>query len=223
MKWLDDQLDSSVVFLCFGSQGSFGEERVKEIAVGLEQSGVRFLWSLRKPPPKDKVERPSDYKTDNLQEASPNGFLEKTKDIGLVCGWVPQKEVLAHSSIGGFVSHCGWNSILESLWFGVPIVAWPLYAEQPLNAFQMVKNLGLAVELKVDYRIMNKAIVVADEIARAIKCVMESDNEVRKKVKEKSEKSRLAVMEGGSSYAAFGDLIDDILRNIAMEEAYSFS
>ncbi|KAJ0027406.1 hypothetical protein Pint_36690 [Pistacia integerrima] len=110
-----------------------------------------------------------------------------------------------------------------SLWFGVPIVAWPPYAEQPLNAFQMVKNLGLAVELKVDYRIMNKAVVVADEIARAIKCVMESDNEVRKKVKEKSEKSRLAVMEGGSSYAAFGDLIDDILRNIAMEEAYSFS
>ncbi|KAJ0011245.1 hypothetical protein Pint_36696 [Pistacia integerrima] len=70
---------------------------------------------------------------------------------------------------------------------------------------------------------MNGEVVVADEIARAIKCVMESDNEVRKKVKEKSEKSRLAVMEGGSSYAAFGGLIDDVLRNKAMKEAYSFS
>ncbi|XP_031268589.1 anthocyanidin 3-O-glucosyltransferase 2-like [Pistacia vera] len=211
MKWLDDQPDSSVIFLCFGSQGSFGEEQVKEIAVGLEQTGLRFLWSLRKPPPKDKFEKPSDYKSDDLLEILPNGFFERTNKIGLVCGWAPQKAVLAHKSVGAFVSHCGWNSILESLWFGVPIVTWPLYAKQQLNASQMVRDLGLGVELRLDYRIMNGEVVVADDIARAIKYVMESDNEVRKKVKEKSEKSRLAVMEGGSSYTAFGGLIDDIL------------
>ncbi|KAJ0088206.1 hypothetical protein Patl1_33076 [Pistacia atlantica] len=96
-----------------------------------------------------------------------------------------------------------------------------MYAEQQINAFQMVRELGLGVELRLHYRIINGEVVVADEIARAIKCVMESDNEVRKKVKEKSEKSRLAVMEGGSSYAALGDLIDDILRNKAMKEACS--
>ncbi|XP_044507738.1 anthocyanidin 3-O-glucosyltransferase 2-like [Mangifera indica] len=213
MKWLDDQPDSSVVFLCFGSQGSFREEQIKEVAVALEQSGVRFLWSLRKPPPKDKPERPRDYSSDHLQEIFPIGFLERTKGIGFVCGWAPQKEVLAHSSIGGFVSHCGWNSILESLWFGVPIVTWPMYAEQQVNAFQMVKDLGLAVELRLDYKIMNGEVVAADEIARAIKCVMESDNVVRKKVKEESEKSQLAVTEGGSSFAAFGRFIEDILRN----------
>ncbi|KAJ0088860.1 hypothetical protein Patl1_33084 [Pistacia atlantica] len=220
LKWLDNQPDSSVVFLCFGSVGSFDKEQVKEITLGLEQRGHRFLWSLRKPPLKNKYEGPSDYKGD---EILPNGFFERTKKIGFVCGWAPQKAVLAHKSVGAFVSHCGWNSILESLWFGVPIVTWPLYAEQQLNAFQMVRDLGLGVELRLDYRIMNGEVVVADEIARAIKCVMESDNEVRKKVKEKSEKSRLAVMEGGSSYAAFGGLIDDVLRNKAMKEAYSFS
>ncbi|XP_031278138.1 anthocyanidin 3-O-glucosyltransferase 2-like [Pistacia vera] len=214
MKWLDDQPDSSVVFLCFGSGGSFGEEQVKEIGFGLEQSGVRFLWSLRKPPPNGKFEGPSDYKSDNLQEILPNGFLERTKEKGLVCGRAPQKEVLAHKSVGGFVSHCGWNSILESLWFGIPIVTWPMYAEQQLNAFQMVKDLGLALELRVDYRITDGEVVSGDEIARAIKCVMESDNEVRKKVKEMSEKSRLAVMEEGSSFAAFGRFIDDVLGNM---------
>jgi UDP:flavonoid glycosyltransferase YjiC (YdhE family) len=64
----------------------------------------------------------------------------------------PQVEVLAHKEIGGFVSHCGWNSIVESLWDGVSVAAWPIYAEQLINAFQMVRDLGLAVELKLDYR-----------------------------------------------------------------------
>ncbi|XP_031254173.1 flavonol 3-O-glucosyltransferase UGT71C4-like [Pistacia vera] len=175
----------------------------------------------------------NDFEDDNLHHVYTVGPLiyvkgersiakgEKTNKTGLVYGWTPQKEVLAHKSVGAFVSHCGWNSILESLWFGVPTVTWPMYVEQQINAFQMVRELGLGVELRLHYRIINGEVVVADEIARAIKCVMESDNEVRKKVKEKSEKSRLAVMEGGSSYAALGDLIDDILRNKAMKEACS--
>ncbi|XP_044465490.1 anthocyanidin 3-O-glucosyltransferase 2-like [Mangifera indica] len=218
MKWLDDQPDSSVVFLCFGSMGSFGKDQAKEIAFGLEQSGVRFLWSFRKSPRKDKLEAPSDYNSDVLQEILPNGFLERTKKIGLVCGWAPQKAVLAHKSVGAFVSHCGWNSILESLWFGVPIVTWPLYAEQQLNALQLVKDLGLAVELRLDYKISKGELVNADEIERAIKCAMDGKNDVRKRFKEKSEMSRLAVMEGGSSYAAFGGLIENIARNKAMKE-----
>ncbi|PQM37656.1 UDP-glycosyltransferase 71K1-like [Prunus yedoensis var. nudiflora] len=118
IRWLDDQPQSSVVFLCFGSMGSFGAEQVKEIAVGLEHSGQRFLWALRMPPPKGKGMMPIDCP--NLEEVLPDGFLERTNGKGLICGWAPQVEVLAHKATGGFVSHCGWNSILESLWHGVP-------------------------------------------------------------------------------------------------------
>ena len=134
MKWLDDQPPSSVVFLCFGSIGSFCVEQVKEIAHGLEHSGFCFLWSLRQPPPKGKIALPSDYA--NPEEVLPKGFLDRTNKIGKVIGWAPQVAILAHLAIGGFVSHCGWNSILESLWHGVPIATWPMYSEQQLNILQ---------------------------------------------------------------------------------------
>ncbi|PWA68630.1 hypothetical protein CTI12_AA303890 [Artemisia annua] len=115
--------------------------------------------------------------------------------------------VLGHQAIGGFVTHCGWNSLLESLWFGVPSAAWPIYAEQHMNAFEMVVELGLAVENKLDYkknmydRSADKDhidIVTADEIQSGIRRLME-DKEVRTKVKEISEKCRATVVEGGSS------------------------
>ncbi|KAL0008657.1 hypothetical protein SO802_010159 [Lithocarpus litseifolius] len=122
---------------------------IKEIAYALEHSGCRFLWSLRKPPPSGGIASPSDYT--NLEEILPQGFIERTQGIGKVIGWAPQVAILGHSAIGGFVSHCGWNSMLESLWFGVPIAAWPMYAEQQINAFEMMKELGLAVEVKMDY------------------------------------------------------------------------
>uniref|UniRef100_A0A2N9ESZ8 Glycosyltransferase n=1 Tax=Fagus sylvatica TaxID=28930 RepID=A0A2N9ESZ8_FAGSY len=193
MKWLDDQPPLSVVFLCFGSMGSFGAGQVKEIALGLEGSGHRFLWSLRTP------------------TLMPEGFLERIKGKGMICnGWAPQVEFLAHKAIGGFVSHCGWNSILESLWHGVPIVTLPLYAEQQLNAFSMVRELGLAVEMRLDYKI-GADLVSGDEIERAVRHVMDGTNEVRKKMKEMGEMARKAVMEGGSSFISIGQLIEDMI------------
>ena len=217
MKWLDDQPISSVVFLCFGTGGSFGAPQLKEIALGLERSGHRFLWSVRCASPDDKFARPIDCVNLNLQEMLPQGFLDRTREIGMICGWAPQVEILAHQSIGGFVSHCGWNSILESLWHGVPIVTWPLYAEQQINAFEMVRDLGLAVEMKLDSR-RGGEVVMAEEIMKAVKCVIEGDNEVRKRVKDMSEKSRRAMMHGGSSFASLGQLIEDMLGNIAPME-----
>lgn len=213
IRWLDDQPASSVVFLCFGSMGSFGEEQIKEVACGLEKVGVRFLWSLRKPPPKDKHETPDEYTC--VEEILPRGFQDRTKGRGMICGWAPQKAVLAHSSIGGFVSHCGWNSILESVWFGVPIVTWPMYAEQQINAFLMVRELGLAVEMRLDYRSGTENHVLADELARAVGCVMDGDNEVRKRVKEVSDNARLTLREGGSSFAATRRLIEDLFGNVS--------
>ncbi|KAF5204026.1 Udp-glycosyltransferase 71k2 [Thalictrum thalictroides] len=214
MKWLDDQPDSSVIFLCFGSQGSLSAVQVNEIAKGLEQSGQRFLWSLRRPPTAT-FEPPSDYT--NLEEILPNGFLERIHGKGLVCGWAPQIEVLAHKATGGFVSHCGWNSILESLWYGVPIVTWPLDAEQKLNAFELVKELGLGVEIKECYckRKEGDDLVLVEDIEKTVRYVIKGEEEVRRKVKEMKEKCRNALMDGGSSWLDLGCLVNDLIHQIA--------
>ncbi|KAK7411739.1 hypothetical protein VNO78_03177 [Psophocarpus tetragonolobus] len=186
-NWLDKQPRCSVVFLCFGSMGSLKGNQVGEIAIGLERAQVRFLWALREPP-EVQLEDPRDYdEVDALP--LPDGFLKRTAGIGLVCGWVPQAKVLAHNAIGGFVSHCGWNSILESLWNGVPVATWPLYAEQRMNAFQMVRELGLAVEINMVEDLMR-----AEEVESGVRTLMEGSNEIRRKVKEMSEKCREALM-----------------------------
>ncbi|KAK9152233.1 hypothetical protein Syun_010542 [Stephania yunnanensis] len=204
MKWLDKQPARSVVFLCFGSRGTFDVDQVKEIANGLERSGHRFLWSVR---PKDGSTR--------LDELVPEGFVERTAERGMVCGWVPQVAVLGHGSVKCFVSHCGWNSTLESVWFGVPILTWPLYAEQHLNAFLLVKELGLSVELKGYYRVSEDDLVTAEEVERGVRKVMEGEcEEVRKRVEEMKEKSRRALKEGGSSAGSVKRLIEDLIEGM---------
>ncbi|PWA79737.1 UDP-glycosyltransferase 71E1 [Artemisia annua] len=212
MTWLNNQPESSVVFLCFGSMGSFSEKQVKEIAIALERSRHRFLWSLRRPQPEGSMEQPKEY--ENYEEVLPKGFIERTSSVGKVIGWAPQTAVLSHPSVGGFVSHCGWNSTLESIWCGVPIAAWPLYAEQQTNAFQLVVELGIAAEIRIDYRSdMGRGIynmtVAAEEIEDGIRRLM-NDHEMRNKMKEMKEKSRSAVLEGGSSYASIGNFIDHL-------------
>ncbi|KAK1557993.1 hypothetical protein Q3G72_035503 [Acer saccharum] len=210
MKWLDDQPPLSVAFLCFGSQGSLGVAQLREIATGLDRAGFRFLWSIREPP-KGTIYLPGEYP--NLEEVLPQGFLNRTDGIGLVCGWVPQVTILAHQAIGGFVSHCGWNSILESLWYGVPIATWPIYAEQQMNAFQLVKELGLAVEIRLDYR-EGSDLVLAEELERGLRRLMDNGDVVRtKKVKEMKEKSRMALMENGSSYKSLQSLAKQLVAN----------
>ncbi|KAL3498396.1 hypothetical protein ACH5RR_041128 [Cinchona calisaya] len=215
MSWLDKQPSCSVLFLCFGSYGSFSISQVKEIALALEHCGCRFLWSLRQPPSKGEIDAPSAYA--NHEEILPEGFLERTSGIGKVIGWAPQVAVLSHPAVRGFVSHCGWNSILESLWAGVPIAAWPMYAEQQINAFQMVVELGVAVEIKMDYRndanMESKIIVTADEIENGIKRIMmdENKNGIRERVKDMKEKCRKAIMkEEGSSYISLAHLIENL-------------
>ncbi|XP_047958611.1 anthocyanidin 3-O-glucosyltransferase 2-like [Salvia hispanica] len=209
--WLDKQPHSSVVFLCFGTNGSFEGDQVKEIATALEQSGVRFLWSLRKPPPEGTIEFPGEY--EDPEQVLPEGFLRNTNGIGKVIGWAPQLAVLSHPAVGGFVSHCGWNSTLESVWCGVPVAAWPLYAEQQTNAFLLVKEFEMAVEIKIDYRKESNVIVGAGTIESAIRQLMDPENKIRLKVKELHNKSRLALEEGGSSYNFLGHLIENVMDN----------
>lgn len=211
-KWLDKQPPSSVVFLCFGSMGSLSPAQVKNIAVGLERSGYRFVWQLREPA-RAKSCLPSNYT--NLEGVLPDGFLDRTAEIGLVCGWVPQVTILAHKAIGGFVSHCGWNSILESLWYGVPIATWPIYAEQQLNAFEMVRELELSVEIRLDYRDGVSDLVCAEEVEKGVRILMGNEGgEVREKVKKMREMSKNALIENGSSFVSLGLLIQQLLLDI---------
>ncbi|KAI3706711.1 hypothetical protein L6452_24637 [Arctium lappa] len=214
MTWLNEQPERSVVFMCFGSMGSFPEKQIKEMAAAIERSGQRFLWSLRRPTSKEKIESHKEY--EDPDEVLPEGFLERTSGVGKVIGWAPQMRVLSHPSVGGFVSHCGWNSTLESIWCGVPIAAWPIYAEQQANAFQLVVDLGIAADIRMDYRTNIKPggkemFVTAEEIESGIRRVM-SDAQIRKKAKEMKQKSRFAVSEGGSSYASIGCFIHHLMN-----------
>ncbi|XP_052619585.1 UDP-glycosyltransferase 88B1-like [Lactuca sativa] len=144
LKWLNSQPIKSVVFLCFGSQGVLKKEQLKEIAIGLEKSEQRFLWVVRDPPPDDKKtdSNSGGGKEVGLDAILPDGFKGRIGDKGMVVkNWAPQPAILSHESVGGFVSHCGWNSVLEAVVAGVPLVAWPLYAEQKMNRVYLVERI----------------------------------------------------------------------------------
>ncbi|KAJ8641531.1 hypothetical protein MRB53_018225 [Persea americana] len=197
LVWLDSQPSRSVVFLCFGSLGLFSAAQLKEIAIGLERSGQRFLWVVRSPPSEDETRR-------DLGAPMPEGFLERTRGRGLVVNsWAPQLSVLGHESVGGFVSHCGWNSVLEGLCAGVPMVAWLLYAEQRLNRLVVVeKGLALAAEKGKD------GWVGEEEVERQVRAVMESKEgeALRERTGAMKEKAVAALSEVGSSRLIFSKL-----------------
>ncbi|ERN19729.1 hypothetical protein AMTRI_Chr02g257850 [Amborella trichopoda] len=198
LQWLDKQPHGSVVFLCFGSLGAFSAHQTNEMALGLKQSGQRFLWSLRT--------------TSHDSEPLSEGFAERTQEYGMVWPkWVPQVAVLAHPAVGGFVSHCGWNSTLESLWHGVPMVAWPLYAEQRLNALVLVRELGVALEVEMG----EDGVVRAEELGSRVRALMEEEEEgrrVRKRAKELKEAAMKALEEGGSSQSSLKAAINEMLK-----------
>jgi len=214
VRWLDAQPPASVALLCFGSLGFFAAPQAHEIARGLERSGHRFLWVLRGPPAPG-ARHPTDT---NLAELLPDGFLERTKDRGLVWPtWAPQREILAHAAVGGFVTHCGWNSTVESLWHGVPLAPWPLYAEQHMNAFTLVAAMGVAVAMKVDRKRDN--FVEAAELERAVKELLgggEEGRKAREKAMEMKAACRNAVEEGGSSDAALHRLAEQLYKGVVV-------
>jgi len=214
VRWLDAQPPASVALLCFGSGGFFAAPQAHEIARGLERSGHRFLWVLRGPPAPG-ARHPTDA---NLAELLPDGFLERTKDRGLVWPtWAPQREILAHAAVGGFVTHCGWNSTVESLWHGVPLAPWPLYAEQHMNAFTLVAAMGVAVAMKVDRKRDN--FVEAAELERAVKELLgggEEGRKAREKAMEMKAACRNAVEEGGSSDAALHRLAEQLYKGVVV-------
>ncbi|XP_078151436.1 LOW QUALITY PROTEIN: anthocyanidin 5,3-O-glucosyltransferase-like [Carex rostrata] len=206
--WLDVQPKKSVVFLCFGSMGSFSREQLKEIAIGLENSGQRFLWVVRNPPNHDpaKIFKTTEPEPD-LDILLPEGFLDRTKDRGMIMKqWAPQVEVLKHEAVGDFVSHCGWNSTLEAVSFGVPMICLPLYAEQKMNKVFLVEEMKIGIELKG----YDEGFVQADELEAKVKWIIVSEGalELRNRMMEMKESAIKAMKEGGSSFGAFAEFLE---------------
>ncbi|XP_031504614.1 UDP-glycosyltransferase 88A1-like [Nymphaea colorata] len=204
LRWLDSQPDHSVVFLCFGSLGLLSTIQLREIALALERSGQRFLWVVRNPTAESKQALvPSDPDLDVLL---PKGFLQRTSDKGMVVkAWAPQVRVLNHAAVGGFVTHCGWNSVVESISAGVPMAAWPLYAEQPTNSVLLV-DMGVAVSVKKD----RDGLVGAAEVERCVRLLLDSEegNRLRERVKAAKDAGVSALKEGGSSSVNLARLVD---------------
>ncbi|KAK4425800.1 UDP-glucosyltransferase 29 [Sesamum alatum] len=159
MRWLDEKQERSTVYISFGSECFLSKDQIQVIVKGLGLCSVNFLWVVR---------FPIEEKITSIEEALPAGFLETVKDRGMVVlGWAPQTKILAHPSTGGFVSHCGWSSIMESMYVGVPVIAMPMKSEQPINA-RLVVETGVGVEVGRD----GNGHYLAEEFAKAINKVI---------------------------------------------------
>ncbi|GMY32906.1 UDP-glycosyltransferase 74E2-like [Fagus crenata] len=181
MKWLDTKEIGSVVYTSFGSLASLGEEQMEELTWGLKNSNCYFLWVVR----------------ESEEKKLPNNFSQETAKKGLVVSWCPQLEVLAHKAVGCFMSHCGWNSTLEALSLGVPMVAMPQWSDQATNAKFIVDVWKVGVKIKVD----EKGIATKKEIELCIREVMEGERgkEMKRNPVRWKELAKEAIHEGGSS------------------------
>ncbi|XP_045813183.1 UDP-glycosyltransferase 1-like [Trifolium pratense] len=197
LKWLDLQPSKSVLFLCFGSMGRFSKVQLKEIAIGLEKSEQRFLWIVRSDIDSEKL---------SLDELLPEGFLERTKEKGMVVrNWAPQTAILSHDSVGGFVTHCGWNSMLEAICVGVPMIAWPMYAEQRLNRLFMVEEMKVGLQMNE-----SNGLISATELGERAKELMESHRgiDIRERILKMKISAKEARGGGGSSLIDLKKLVD---------------
>ncbi|XP_057457309.1 anthocyanidin 3-O-glucosyltransferase 5-like [Lotus japonicus] len=207
VQWLDKQPRESVVYVSFGSGGTMSFEQMREIAFGLELSEQRFVWVVRAP-----TERAADAaffttgrgSSDGWSGVLPEGFVERTREVGLlVPQWAPQATILKHRSVGAFLSHCGWGSTLESVTNGVPMIAWPLYAEQRMNATLLAEELGVAVRTKV---LPTKKVVAREEVAGMVKDIIGRSNAVADRVREIKRSAEKALSPGGSSNVALAQV-----------------
>nr|WJH18559.1 phenylpropanoid glycosyltransferase UGT28 [Artemisia annua] len=172
LKWLDGQPCGSVLYISFGSGGTLSSAQLNELAMGLELSEQRFIWVVRSPNDQPNATYFDSHGHKDPLGFLPKGFLERTKGTGFVVpSWAPQAQILSHSSTGGFLTHCGWNSILETVVHGVPVIAWPLYAEQKMNAVSLNEGMKIALRpTKGDNGIVSRV-----EIARVVKGLLEGE------------------------------------------------
>jgi hypothetical protein len=194
LPWLDEQSEP-VVYVSFGTQAHVADEQLAELARGLVQSGHPFLWAVRSEtwsPPVD---------------VGPHGRV--------VRGWVPQRSVLEHRAVGGFVSHCGWNSVMESLAAGKPVLAWPMIAEQPVNARHVADMIGAGI--RMDVAVDGGAVVDRAEVEKKVRRLMDADGEEGRKMRARAawaqQEAKSAVSGGGTSHMALLELVEELQRS----------
>ncbi|KAL9174237.1 hypothetical protein ABFS82_02G039100 [Erythranthe guttata] len=202
--WLDTKAAATVVYVSFGSVVSLEQEQVEEIAYGLLGSGVSFLWVLR-PPAKESESAAA-------ARVLPVGFLEGLGDRGRVVTWAPQEEVLAHPSTACFVTHCGWNSTVEALAGGVPVVAFPQWGDQVTDAKFLVDVFKVGVRMcrgAAEGRIVRR-----DEVEKCLRAATAGPEaaEMKANALRWKKAAEEAVAEGGSSYRNMQDFVDEVVQ-----------
>ena len=200
--WLDSKPPASVVYISFGSIVGLKQEQIHEIAYGVLNAGVQFLWVMKPPHDDAGLELP----------VLPEGFLEKVGEKGKIVRWSPQEQVLAHPSVAFTVSHCGWNSSLEALSSGAPVVAFPQWGDQLINAKFLVDEFKVGVRLCRG--VTENKLITRDEVE---KCLMEATTgpkaaEMKKNAMKWKKAAELTVAEGGPSERNLQCFVDEILR-----------
>ncbi|GFP83137.1 UDP-glycosyltransferase 86a1 [Phtheirospermum japonicum] len=193
--WLDSKPPSSVLYISFGSIAQSNKQEIGEFAHGILLSKVYFIWILRP----DVVE---ETEIDIL----PTGFEDAIKDQGLIVPWSDQNAVLSSPAVGGFLTHCGWNSILESIWYGVPMICYPFIVDQPTNRKLVVDYCKIGINLCEGER------VTRDEVANKIIVVMNEQKsaEMKREIEKVSKKLRDSLDAEGSSRRNFNQFVEDL-------------
>lgn len=199
MRWLSAQPPRSVVYVSFGSRKAIPRDQLRELAAGLEASGKRFLWVVKS----TIVDRDD---TADLGGLLGDGFLERVQGRAFVTmGWVEQEEILQHGSVGLFISHCGWNSLTEAAAFGVPVLAWPRFGDQRVNA-ALVARSGLGAWEEGWTWDGEEGLTTRKEVAKKIKGMMGYDA-VAEKAAKVGDAAAAAIAKCGTSYQSLEEFV----------------
>ncbi|XP_024975399.1 zeatin O-glucosyltransferase-like [Cynara cardunculus var. scolymus] len=203
LEWIDKQAKDSVIYVSFGTTTSLSDEQIQELAIGLENSEQNFIWVLR------DADKGDIFEGEVRRIELPKGFEGRVEERGLVVReWAPQLEILAHPATGGFMTHCGWNSSMESITMGIPMAAWPMHSDQPRNATLITEVIKTGISVRDGE---DNEIISSSGIEKSIRKLMGSD-EMRKRAGKLGEDVRRSVEEGGVTRMEMDSFVAHITR-----------